>query len=336
MSNLFDAQTKDQIESRMVQTLHTLTETDKTAIEGSFTRDMIDTNAVEFENSYAEMAMLRDAAFAETAWGDYLTLRAEEFGIQRKQAVKANGQVTVTGQSGAYIIRGSLFQTKDGLRFYTTESATIPSDGTEADIAVQAADTGVKGNVAPGTITEIPYSIPNVYSVINPEKCTDGADEETDAALLARLLFRVRQPITSGNANHYRSWAMSVDGVGNCKVIPLWNGNGTVKVIIVTAENESASKELIQKVSRYIESHRGYRDCGISGTRIRGYYGRSVRHRQCGCGDGRCVCLFQEYRFQPVLCQPGPDWPAHPECGWDYRLSEPETRRQGGEHPPDQ
>ena len=170
--------------------------------------------------------------------------------------MKANGQVTVTGQSGAYIIRGSLFQTKDGLRFYTIESATIPSDGTEASIAVQAADTGMKGNVAPGTITEIPYSIPNVYSVTNPEKCTDGADEETDAALLARLLFRVRQPITSGNANHYRSWAMSVDGVGNCKVIPLWNGNGTVKVIIVTAENESASKELIQKVSRYIESQR--------------------------------------------------------------------------------
>ena len=156
MSDLFDAQTKDQIESRMVQTLHTLTDTDKTAIEGSFARDMIDANAVEFENSYAEMAMLRDAAFAETAWGEYLTLRAEEFGIQRKQAVKANGQVTVTGQSGAYIIRGSLFQTKDGLRFYTTESATIPSDGTEADIAVQAADTGVKGNVAPGTMMRKP------------------------------------------------------------------------------------------------------------------------------------------------------------------------------------
>lgn len=256
MSNLFDAQTKDQIESRMVQTLHTLTDTDKTAIEGSFARDMIDTNAVEFENSYAEMTMLRDAAFAETAWGDYLTLRAEEFGIQRKKAVQANGAVTVTGQSGAYIIRGSLFQTKDGLRFYTTESATIPADGTEVEIAVQAADVGVKGNVAAGTITEIPYSIPNVYSVTNQTKCTDGADEETDAALLARLLFRVRQPITSGNANHYRSWAMSVDGVGNCKVIPLWNGNGTVKVIIVTAENESASTELIQKVARYIESQR--------------------------------------------------------------------------------
>lgn len=256
MSNLFDAQTKDVIESRMAQTLHTITEKEQSTMEGTFARDMIDTNAVEFENSYAEMAMLRDAAFAETAWGDYLTLRAEEFGIQRKKAVQANGTVTVTGQSGAYIIRGSLFQTKDGLRFYTTESATIPADGTEVEIAVQAADVGAKGNVASGTITEIPYSIPNVYSVTNQTKCTDGADEETDAALLARLLFRVRQPITSGNANHYRSWAMSVDGVGNCKVIPLWNGNGTVKVIIVTAENESASTELIQKVAQYIESQR--------------------------------------------------------------------------------
>ena len=46
------------------------------------------------------------------------------------------------------------------------------------------------------------------------------------------------------------------DGVGNCKVIPLWQGNGTVKVIIVTAENESASAELIQEVYDYIESQR--------------------------------------------------------------------------------
>lgn len=256
MTTLFDAQTKDQIESRMVQTLHTVTDTDKTTIEGSFARDMIDTNAVEFENSYAEMAMLRDAAFAETSWGEYLTLRAEEFGLERKQAVRANGEVTVTGQAGAYIIRGSLFQTKDGVRFYTTETATIPDDETTITIPVQAAEVGVTGNVSAGAITEIPYSIPNVYSVTNGAKCTDGADEEDDDALLSRLLFRVRQPITSGNANHYRSWAMEVDGVGNCKVIPLWDGNGTVKVIIVTAENESASDELIEKVAAHIEEQR--------------------------------------------------------------------------------
>ena len=256
MSNLFDAQTKDVIESRMAQTLHTITEKEQSTMEGTFARDLIDANAVEFESSYAEMAMLRDAAFAETSWGDYLTLRAAEFGVDRKKAVKAKGEVTVTGMAGAYIIRSSLFQTKDGQRFYTLESATIPADAAEVTIPVEAADAGASGNVAEGTITEIPYSIPNISAVVNHKKCTDGADEETDDALLARLLFRVRQPITSGNANHYRDWAMSVDGVGNCKVIPLWQGNGTVKVIIVTAENESASAELIQEVYDYIESQR--------------------------------------------------------------------------------
>ena len=156
MSNLFDAQTKDVIESRMAQTLHTITEKEQSTMEGTFARDLIDANAVEFESSYAEMAMLRDAAFAETSWGDYLTLRAAEFGVDRKKAVKAKGEVTVTGMAGAYIIRSSLFQTKDGRRFYTLESATIPADAAEVTIPVEAADAGASGNVAEGTITEIP------------------------------------------------------------------------------------------------------------------------------------------------------------------------------------
>mgnify|MGYP000308485766 FL=1 len=101
MSNLFDAQTKDVIESRMTQTLHTITEKEQSTMEGTFARDLIDANAVEFESSYAEMAMLRDAAFAKTSWGDYLTLRAAEFGVDRKKAVKAKGEVTVTGMAGA-------------------------------------------------------------------------------------------------------------------------------------------------------------------------------------------------------------------------------------------
>ena len=36
MSNLFDAQTKDVIESRMAQTLHTITEKEQSTMEGTF------------------------------------------------------------------------------------------------------------------------------------------------------------------------------------------------------------------------------------------------------------------------------------------------------------
>ena len=49
---------------------------------------------------------------------------------------------------------------------------------------------------------------------------------------------------------------MSIDGVGGCRVVPLWNGAGTVKVIIVNSEMQSAGNELVKAVADYIESVR--------------------------------------------------------------------------------
>ena len=63
----------------------------------------------------------------------------------------------------------------------------------------------------------------------------------------------VSHPITSGNKWQYISWAKSVDGVGDAKCLPLWNGAGTVKVIIVDSEKQLAGSELINKVQSYID-----------------------------------------------------------------------------------
>ena len=41
-----------------------------------------------------------------------------------------------------------------------------------------------------------------------------------------------------------------------CKVIPLWNGAGTVKIVIVDADNRPADSELISKVKEHIEENR--------------------------------------------------------------------------------
>ena len=49
---------------------------------------------------------------------------------------------------------------------------------------------------------------------------------------------------------------MSVKGVGNCKILPLWNGPGTVKVLIIDSNGQTASRELIKNVADYIETVR--------------------------------------------------------------------------------
>ncbi len=56
--------------------------------------------------------------------------------------------------------------------------------------------------------------------------------------------------------NNYIEWASSVEGIGKIAVKPLWNGNGTVKVIIADTNNDPASEELIKKVANYIETQR--------------------------------------------------------------------------------
>lgn len=252
---MFEMETRKNILDRLKQ-YYTETAGDKVnIIEGGFVWDTLSANSKEFEKAYAEMALIIEASFPQTSWGDWLTKKAEEHGIIRQEATNSSVILTITGQAGVAVSEGALFSTNDGKNFITVETKKIESTGT-VDIKAQSQDVGTSCNVDAETIIKIPMSIYGVSSVINKSAAYDGFDEETDEELLERLLFKVRQPATSGNKNHYVIWATNVEGVGGVKVLPLWNGNGTVKVIITDAKNEIASEDLIAKVQNYIDEQR--------------------------------------------------------------------------------
>lgn len=245
---MFEARTQAETLEEMKRFYSDAFDGDLSTIEGTFVGDNLSANAVEFEKAYAEMSLIVEAGFAQTSWGRFLTMRAAEFGIDRKAAVKAVGMVTVKGNGT--VESGAIFATDAGVQFQATQTVAI--DG-ETDVPIEAITAGENGNVAAGTITKIPIAINGITAVTNDAETTDGYDEETDESLLNRLLLHVRNPITSGNANHYREWALSVAGVGNCQVIPLWNGNGTVKVSIIDENKDIASETLIKKVADYLD-----------------------------------------------------------------------------------
>lgn len=252
---MFEMETRKNILDRLKQYYTEIAGDKVNIIEGGFVWDTLSANSKEFEKAYAEMALIIEASFPQTSWGDWLTKKAEEHGIIRQEATSSSVILTVTGQAGTTVQEGSLFSTNDGKNFLTVESKKIEDDGT-VDIKAQSQDVGTNCNVDAETITKIPVSIYGVSAVTNKSPAYDGFDEETDEELLERLLFKVRQPATSGNKNHYVIWATNVEGVGGVKVLPLWNGNGTVKVIITDAKNEIASEDLIAKVQNYIDEQR--------------------------------------------------------------------------------
>lgn len=231
--------------------LQSESETSATKIEGTFEYDMLASNSIEFAKTEVELEQLYKACFADTSWGEYLTMIAEQYGVLRRAATKATGTITLTGKG--IVPTGSLFTTAAGTKFQTLEYRNV--NGT-ADVPVEAVNAGEAGDVKENTITVIPMSIPGITAVTNAEATSGGYDEEDDEDLLKRYLEKVRLPATSGNKYEYYEWAKSVSGVGDARVIPIWNGPGTVKVIIVDANMQVAPASLIQSVADYIETVR--------------------------------------------------------------------------------
>lgn len=246
---MYEAESQETILKRLQQDTGDRVST----YEGTFANDVLASNSIEFYKQEVEREEMYKSAFAETASGDYLTLIAADHGVERKEATAAVGNVLVKGTGTIPV--GTLFQTEAGVTFTTTTTTTTAVKN-EATIPVKCTETGTIGNVAANTITVIPMSIPGITSVSNPEAMADGFDPENDEDLYERFRYHVTQPATSGNVNDYIEWASSIAGVGHVKVMPLWKGPGTVKVLVTDANGEPASTNLLNQVITKIESVR--------------------------------------------------------------------------------
>ena len=178
-----------------------------------------------------------------------------KFVFQRRGLV-AHTETYSTGflrVSGACnISEGTIFETSDGLQFKALADVQLADGDT---FEAECLTAGEVGNVPSNTITVIPVAIQNLVSITNPEPFTGGYEKETKENLIERYYEDLRRPITSGNIYHYEKWAKEVNGVGKVKVKPLWNGDNTVKVIIIDSNADIASKELIESVQNYVDPY---------------------------------------------------------------------------------
>jgi uncharacterized phage protein gp47/JayE len=122
-------------------------------------------------------------------------------------------------------------------------------------VDVQADVTGSGSNIAAAAINVLTSRTAFVTAVTNPITFISGLDAETDAQLLARYLLTVRSPSSGGNVTDYKRWAQATPGVsiGDTSVIPLWNGNGTVKLVILNADGSIPGAAIVSAVQQYID-----------------------------------------------------------------------------------
>ncbi|MEA5085109.1 MAG: baseplate J/gp47 family protein [Lachnospiraceae bacterium] len=223
--------------------------------EGSFADILISPTAYVLWQTIQSLNSILPIAFVDETSGQYIDKRSGEFGIYRKEGTKARVLMQFTGTEGTAISAGNVVLDGDGYEYIVESTITVGSDGTGTGYA-EAADVGDSYNAESNTITLQYKNISGITAVTNPEAATGGTDEETDSALVQRLYDYWQTPTTSGNIYHYKKWALEVDGVGAAKIFPLWNGNGTVKVVVSDSSMLPASESIVEACAAYIEEVR--------------------------------------------------------------------------------
>ena len=217
--------------------------------EGSFIFDALAPAAEQIISIDNEIEEAKRKFVTVNLEGDELTIRVEDItGIKRRPAIFATGSVTVTGTGTINL--GDLFETEGGVQFKAKDTKNISIEGV---VEIEALIAGSSGNVAADTITLFPITLPGFTKVNNTHPTVGGFNAESDSDLTQRYYERLRTPATSGNKSHYLNWAKEVPGVGEAKILPLWNGNNTVKILIIDSNRLPASTEIIDSVQNYID-----------------------------------------------------------------------------------
>lgn len=195
----------------------------------------------------------------DTADGDILDRWASIWAITRKPNSFAVGTLPFTGNDGAVIPAGTEVQRADGVSYVTTAEATMAGGAAAAPAVAKVAGSG--GNAVAGTKLKVVSTIGGVATdlVVGAGGMTGGADTETDAALLARLLARIRQAPHGGAAHDYVAWALEVAGVTRAWVKPGWAGVGTVGIMFMCDDDGAdgiPSAEKVAEVQAYIDARR--------------------------------------------------------------------------------
>ena len=215
--------------------------------EGSVVYDAIAPAAAELAIMYIELAYLLDRAFPDTEEGDDLTRKCQERSVFRTPATAAIRKgYFEDGDGGAMDVPIGSRYSGDALNYVVTEKIAT------GQFKLLCETAGATGNQYQGTLFPIDY-VEGLGAARLADILINGEDEESDADLLARYKASLEAQAYGGNIADYRTKVELLQGVGAVKVIPVWNGGGTVKIVFVDSDWSVPSSTLVDTVQTAVD-----------------------------------------------------------------------------------
>lgn len=241
---MFENNTEEFILNNMMDTIRG--EIDKR--EGSIIYNALAPAAQEMARMYSDMDRFLTYTFASADMPEeFLDLRVLEEGLKRDEAT-------------CCIKKGYFYDSENNLidvplksRFSIDKVKFITEEKISTGIyELKAEEKGSNSNFAQGTLLPIEY-IENLAIAKLGETVIPGEDVEINENLFKRYIEHLNEKPFAGNIVDYKTKTTEIDGVGDLKVFPIWNGGGTVKIIFLDSDFQIPTEELINNVQTELD-----------------------------------------------------------------------------------
>ena len=207
------------------------------------------------ENIYEDITTVYNSINIDIAEGIDLDNLGKLTGVSRPAATYAMCDLLFTldniSEEDTRIDPGVIVSTNTGIKYRTLREIYIPSGESTCTVVAKAVEAGVDSKVVENTLTIIETGISNL-SVTNPSGSSGGTNEYKDKEY--RELIKKEKLINLKGSNEaYEYYFAKFDGIDGYKLVPNWDGSGTVKIIIdpgLPEQLELAYNEIKSKVSQ--------------------------------------------------------------------------------------
>lgn len=195
--------------------------------------------ALEISELYAALGDMFDEMFADTASREYLIRLAIARGLTPLPATNAVVQMDITPAS---------LELEIGTQFTSSDTSySVAGKLADGSYKMVCNDAGEVGSIYLGDVVPVEY-VEGLETATITAILTYGEEEEDTEDFRERYMQSFVANEFGGNKTEYQNKTLDIAGVGAVKVIPVWNGAGTVKLVIVNSEYRRASTELIANV----------------------------------------------------------------------------------------
>lgn len=232
---------------------------------GSIIYDALAPICLELAEAYVKMDIMEEQTFLTTATGINLDKRAFDYGLSRTPATNAlriaefkkykmdsDGNFVHDDKGNKILIDMDI---TEGARFTLPEDSSITFEyigKTDGYNILKCEQTGTKGNEHVGTILPL-IPIKNLIEARITSTYKPAEDEETDEELRERVVDSINYSSFGGNIEDYIEKVNAIDGVGNTKVFPAWQYNGSVLLSIVDPIFNPITDEFARNLKEQID-----------------------------------------------------------------------------------